>query len=377
MAPISFARGVPGPDCLPVDDVRDAADAVLAAHGAEALSYAGPAGYGPLRELLAARHGVEPGRIVVTNGSLQAFVFLTTHLVRWRDTRVVVEGPTYDRSLSVLAGLRADVVPVAVDADGLDLDALERELSAGHPPLVYTIPTFQNPTGRTLSLERRRRLAEIARERGVLVFEDDPYGLVRFEGDPAPSVFELAEGEGVAYASSFSKSLAPGLRVGYVIVPPGLAGPLERLAASTYVSPGVFAQSVVAELVTRDALPRILQKVVARLRERRDAMLDALTRELASHATWTRPEGGYFLWLDFLHGLDAEAVRAHAEAAGVTFVGGRDFFPAERPGGEHAARLAFSSASPVEIRDGVGRLADAVDALVVLPTDVVNAADWR
>ena len=367
MTPISFARGVPAPDCLPVDDVREAANTVLTKHAPQALSYGPPGGYGPLRELLAERHGVDPGRVLVTNGSLQGFVFLATHLLRWPNLRVLVEGPTYDRSLGVLARLRADVVPIPLDREGLALDALERELAVGPAALVYSIPSFQNPTGLTLSLDRRTQVVEMARAHGALVFEDDPYGLVRFEGAAPPSLFELAGGEGVVYASSFSKTLAPGLRVGYVVVPAGLIRPLEQLAASTYVSPGVLAQAIVAELLEQGALPRILGHVSERLRERRDAMLHALARELASAAVWTRPEGGYFLWLEFVHGLDTGALRAHAAASGVAFVEGRDFFPAARPGGQRAARLAFSFASPAEIDEGVGRLAGSVETLVAGP----------
>ena len=374
MTPISFARGVPAPDCLALDEIREAANAVLAAHARQALSYSPPGGYGPLRELLAERHGVEPGRVLVTNGSLQGFVFLATHLLRWPNLRVLVEGPTYDRPLSVLARLQADVVLVALDADGLDLDSLEREVARGPATLVYTIPTFQNPTGRTLSRERRARLVETAREHGVLVFEDDPYGLVRFEGDAPPSLFELAGGEGVVYASSFSKTVAPGLRVGYVVVPAGLVRPLEQLAASTYVSPGVLGQAIVTELLGGGVLPRIVRHVVERLRERRDAMLDALERDLESAAVWTRPEGGYFVWLELASGVDACALRAQAEAFGVSFVEGRDFFPAARPGGQHSARLAFSLASPAEIRDGVARLAGALATLGAGPARRLAAA---
>src|SRR5438309_11932769 len=211
MAPISFARGIPAPECLPVSELADCARAAIERDGSSVLSYGPGGGYGPLREWIAARHGVEPSRVVVTSGSLQGFVFLAEHLVR-PGSRVLVEAPTYDRPLKILARLGAEVVAVPMDDEGLIPD----ELPDGDFAFLYTIPTFQNPSGRTMSEERRRRLAELAAERNLLVLEDDPYGLVRYDGDPLPSLFELSGGV-TAYCSSFSKTVAPGLRVGWYV----------------------------------------------------------------------------------------------------------------------------------------------------------------
>src|SRR6478752_8324643 len=197
---ISFARGVPAPECLAVEKLAECARAALERDGRTILSYGPGGGYGPLREWLAERHGVEPGRVIVTSGSLQGFVFLAEQLARGK--RVLVEAPTYDRPLKILARLGAEVVTVAMDEEGL----LPDELPEGDFAFLYTIPTFQNPSGRTLSLDRRRRLAELARERELLVLEDDPYGLVRYEGEPLPCVFELSGGQ-IAYCSSFSKTV--------------------------------------------------------------------------------------------------------------------------------------------------------------------------
>ena len=198
----------------------------------------GPAsGFPPLRKLLAERHGVEPERVFVSNGSLQGLAFLWQHLLRGDNKRVLVEAPTYDRPLKILDGLGAEIMGVPMDDDGLVLEALERA-STRKPAFLYTIPTFQNPSGRTLSLERRRALIELAEERDLLVIEDDPYGLVRFEGEPLPSLFDLAPAGRVIYSCSFSKTVAPGLRVGYLILPPDLAAAVEAIAVSTYVSPG-------------------------------------------------------------------------------------------------------------------------------------------
>jgi len=354
---ISFARGIPAPECLPLEELADCAHTAIERDGRTVLSYGSPAGYQPLREWLAERHDVDPARVFVTNGSLQGFVFLATHFAR--EGRVLVEAPTYDRPLKILAELGATVGAVPQDEEGLDVDALEAELDAAPAALLYTIPTFQNPSGRTLGGDRRRRLIGLARERGLLIYEDDPYGLVRFEGAPEPSLFELAGGEGVIYSSSFSKTVAPGARVGYFVLPPELARAIEAAAVSTYITPALLAHATVYEFLRRGSFEPNLERVRALLRARRDAMLDALERELSGRASWSTPEGGYFLWLELP--VDAEELLREAEQAGVTFVKGTDFFLPDA-GGRQAARLAFSFASPDEIREGASRLAALLPA---------------
>jgi DNA-binding transcriptional MocR family regulator len=359
---ISFARGVPAPECLPVEELADCAKSALEHDGKTALSYAGAGGYEPLRRWVAERHGVELGRVLLTNGSLQGFVFVAQHLLATGARRVLVEAPTYDRPLKILAGLGAEVVALPLDEDGLDVEALERELeAAAAPAFLYTIPTFQNPSGRTLSEERRRRLVEIARERGLLVLEDDPYGLVRFEAEPAPTLFELAGGDGVVYASSFSKTVAPGVRVGYLVLPDELARVVEAIAVSTYISPVSLAEATVWEFIRRGSFEPNLARVNELLRTRRDAMLGALERGLGGEARWSRPEGGYFLWLDLPNGTDAAGLLERATQAGVTFVKGSDFFPDGR-GGESSLRLAYSFVSPAEIETGIARLSALLPA---------------
>jgi 2-aminoadipate transaminase len=347
---ISFARGVPAPECLAVDELADCARAAVERDGRTILSYGPGGGYGPLREELAARHGVEPARILITSGSLQGFVFLAQQLVQ-PGTRVLVEAPTYDRPLKILARLGAEVVTVPMDDEGLVPD----ELPEGDFAFLYTIPTFQNPSGRTMSEARRRRLAELAAERGLLVLEDDPYGLVRYDGEPLPSVFELSGGA-TSYCSSFSKTVAPGLRVGWFVLPADLAAELEALATSTYISPPYLSQATVLEFLTRGSFAPNLERVNGLLRERRDAMLAALERKMPDDATWTRPDGGYFVWLDLPSGPPAADLLVRAEEAGVSFVKGTDFFP-NGAGGARSLRLAFSFVSPQEIADGVAILA--------------------
>jgi 2-aminoadipate transaminase len=356
MAAISFARGAPSPDCLDPALVADCASAALERDGKTILSYGTGGGYGPLRELLAERHGVSPGRVLLTVGGLQGFAHYAAVQLARRPGRVLVEGPTYDRPLKLLGWHGADLVALPIDQEGLDLAALEAELDrGGEVSFLYTIPTFQNPSGRTLSVERRRRLAELATERGLDVLEDDPYGLVRYEGERPPSLHELEGGDRVAFTSSFSKTVAPGLRVGWFVLPEDLVAAFEDRVVSTTISPPLLPQAAIHELIARGGFEPNLERVRALLRERRDAMLAALERRLDGRATWSEPEGGYFLWLR-LEGVDTADLLARAEPEGVTFVKGTDFFPAGR-GGSDAARLAFSYETPARIEEGVSVLA--------------------
>jgi 2-aminoadipate transaminase len=358
MDTISLARGVPAPECIPVEELADCARAAIERDGATVLSYGPVGGYQPLREWIAARHGVEPSRVLVTNGSLQGLAFLAD---RFAGARVLVERPTYDRPLKLLAARGVDVTAVDMDDHGLDLDALAEALAGGpKPAFLYTIPTFQNPSGRTLSTDRRERLVELAREHDLLVVEDDPYGLVRYEGTAPPTLFELEGGERVVYSSSFSKTIAPGLRVGYFVLPEALEAELEAVAVSTYITPVLLGQATVYEFLRRGNFESNLQRVRELLRARRDAMLETLEQEFPS-AKWSHPEGGYFVWIELPHDL--------ADVPGVALVPGTDF------GGEtNTARLAFSYVSPDEIRKGVRRLAAAFSEEAAEPGAAAAAA---
>lgn len=356
METISFARGIPASECLPCADLADCARAAIERDGSTVLNYGPGGGYGPLRGWLAERHRVEPERVVLTNGSLQGFLFLAHCLARRGP--VLVEAPTYDRPLKLLEGMNAEVFALPLDDEGLDVDSLELLLRQGlRPSFLYTIPTFQNPSGRTLSQARRRRLVRLARQHDLLLVEDDPYGLVRFKGQALPTLFELDGGANVVYGSSFSKTVAPGLRVGYLVLPPGLASEVEAEATSTYITPALLPQATAYEYLERGLFEGNLARTREALQVRRDAMLGALARELPA-ARWTAPEGGYFLWLELPEGIRTEHVAARARSAGVTFVPGTDFFLGR--GGEGALRLAYSLASPAEIDEGVTRLASAV-----------------
>jgi DNA-binding transcriptional MocR family regulator len=220
---------------------------------------------------------------------------------------------------------------------------------------LYTIPTFQNPSGRTLSGERRARLVEVVREHELAVLEDDPYGLVRFEGGAEVSLLALEGGERVTYTSSFSKTVAPGVRSGYFVLPAADAAAFEERAVSTYISPPFLPQAVVAEFIARGSFEPNLAYVCTELRARRDAMLAALEEHAPNGSAWSRPAGGYFVWLD-LDGVDAVALAAAAEREGVAFVPGPGFFPAGSGSGAASARLAYSYETPERVAEGIERL---------------------
>jgi 2-aminoadipate transaminase len=301
---------------------------------------------------------------MITNGSLQAFNFVARHHVQAGAT-IFVEAPCYDRSLQILRRLGADVESIPLADDGMDLGELERALAAtSGPSLVYTIPTFQNPSGRTLSEPNRHRLLELARGHGATILEDDPYGLLRFGGEGLPRLFELAGGDGVMFMSSFSKTVAPGIRVGFAILPEELMGAMQTLVFENYVSPVMFVEATLHEFVSRGRFDPNVEAIQEALHARRDAMISALAREMPEGTSWNEPDGGYFLWVDLPGGLSAESLLAQADEAGVAFIKGPDFF--FHGGGDSAMRLAFSYERPEAIDEGISRLGRLVrDGLAV------------
>jgi len=275
-----------------------------------------------------------------------------------------VEAPTYDRTLLALRQLGADILAIPVQEDGIDVDALARALEGdrgARPTLAHIIPNFHNPAGVTLSLDKRRRLLELAGSYGFTIFEDDPYGELRFEGESLPSMLELDDSGVVVYASSFSKTVCPGVRVGYLVGPQETIAGIEQTATNTYISPSMVAQAIVAEFCESGAIERSIETVKTALRERRDATCSALERELPD-ARFTPPEGGYFLWVELPEGADVDALAAAAKDRGVIFVKGTDFL---LEGGLNTFRIAYSGVGPDEIAEGIGRLAEAYRGLSV------------
>lgn len=354
--PISFARGAPTLDIVDVAGLSAAAVRAFEADPAGITGYGSSFGYPPLREWIAQRHRALVDQVLVTNGSLQADAFLFDQLVR-PGSEVVVERPSYDRTLRNLVAAGARVHQVTLQPDGIDLAELRKLLESGvRPAVAHLIPNYQNPAGVTLSLAKRHALLQLADEFEFPVFEDDPYAEIRFHGDPLPSLHALSGGRRVVHASSFTKTVCPGVRVGYLVGPAEIIAAIADRAARTYISPGLVAQAIVYQFCTSGDLDRSVQRVRASLARRLELLAGALRQHLPE-ARFTEPAGGYFLWVDLPEDVPARPLAAAAAARGVAVVPGGDFL---LDGGEHAIRLAYSAVTEDQIDEGVRRLAAAV-----------------
>jgi 2-aminoadipate transaminase len=354
---ISFARGAPSADILPHQAVRDAAARALDSDWEKALSYGTGIGHPGLCEWIAARHGgLDASQVMVSNGSLEGGAMLFEHLLSPGD-RVVVEQPTYDRTLLLLQQLGVELVPVSLEADGLNIGELEAALAEGPIELAHVIPNSHNPAGCTLSAAKRVRLVELAAEHGFWIFEDDPYRELPFEGEPLETMLEIDSADRVIHASSFSKTVSPGVRVGYLAGPAGEIAKLAKRANETYISPNMLAEAIVLELCRSGALDENIAFVKAELKARRDAVVRAL-REQIPEAEFVIPDGGYFLWLDLAEDTDTEVLLAESKAEGVSFVAGPDFMI---EGGRNSLRLSFAPVPADEAAEGVARIARALD----------------
>jgi 2-aminoadipate transaminase len=350
METISLARGALGPDLLPIEELADCAETVLAREGKTILSYGDGAGYAPLRALIGEWFGVHPGRVLLTNGGLHGLELLARILGRGHT--MICEWPTYDRAYQLFLKAGASIIVATVDDRGVvPADVEAAMVGQKLPAFIYVIPTFHNPTGTTLPDERRTELARFSRRRSVLIVEDDPYGLVRFEGEPLPALFDYTDKTSV-YMSSFSTTIAPGLRVGFTILPEKISNVFAEAASDTYITPVLLSQAVVCEFIRRGSFEPNLKRVNERLKERRDAMLAALEKHFGG-AAWVKPEGGYFIWLELPIGTNS--VELLARARGVTAVAGPEFTATA-----NYVRLAYSFAAPDEIETGIERLAAAV-----------------
>ena len=360
---VSFARGAPSTDIVDVEGLRDAAVAAFTNDPAGVTGYGTAIGYVPLRRWIAEKHGVPEDHVLVTNGSMQADAFFFDELVG-PGTVVVTERPTYDRTLLGLRERGADVRLVTLEVDGIAVDEVAQLLGTGaRPAFAHVIPNFQNPAGYTMSMAKRERLLSLAREHGFLLFEDDPYVDIRFSGEPLPRMLELDGGPdstSVVYACSFSKTVCPGIRVGYLVGPPELIDRIRVRATNTYIAPGMVAQATVYEYLRGPRFPAALERIRTALGERVDLLCSALTEHLPQ-AVFARPDGGYFLWVSLPEGEghDGRRIAAEAAARGVGIVPGADFL---LEGGANSFRLAYSAVQPEQIDDGVRRLAEAVAA---------------
>jgi DNA-binding transcriptional MocR family regulator len=270
---------------------------------------------------------------------------------------VIVEQPTYDRTLLLLQQAGAELAPAALERDGVDVAAFEAACAEGSPKLAHVIPNFHNPAGCTLSLAKRRRLVELAGEHEFVLFEDDPYRLVAFEEAAEETMLDMDEGDRVIHASSFSKTVSPGVRVGYLVGSAEQIATLSKRASENYISPNMLAESVVWELCRSGALEENITTVNAALRERRDALVKALGEKIPE-AEFVVPGGGYFLWLTLNDDVDTPELLAAAKQEGVGFVAGPDFMI---EGGASALRLSFASVPADDVPEGVERIARALE----------------
>ena len=358
---ISFAGGLPSPLTFPTEAMRAALDRVLAESGREALQYSTTEGYAPLRAWIAARVGtsqapVSPDDVLIVSGSQQGLDLLAKALIDPGD-RVLVETPTYLGALQSFALFSPRFVSVASDDDGLLPDALVDSMRGAK--FLYCLPNFQNPTGRLLPEARRRRLAEKARELDLLILEDDPYGALSYDGETPPSIRSLAP-ERTVYMGSFSKVLAPGLRLGYVIAPQALRAKLVQAKQATDLHTATLSQMAVYEVIKDGFLDSHIPTIRALYKAQCEAMLAALARHMPDGVRWNTPRGGMFLWAELPRGMNASTILARAVELNVAFVPGAPFYAAAPV--IEALRLAFVTVPPARIEEGVERLAGVIRA---------------
>jgi 2-aminoadipate transaminase len=373
---VSFAAGYPDPGSFPWNELRELARELLSGADATVLQYGPTRGHEPLIEsildVLAARHiAVTPAEVTITTGSQQGIDLVGRVLISPGDV-VLVELPAYTGAISAFKNAQAHLAGVRQSEDGIDLDDLDavylRERRAGRRVnLLYLVPNFQNPTGLLLGLAKRRRLLEWAERRDVLVIEDDPYGSLYFDdvagvGDTRPMRADDARGR-VIYLSTFSKTLAPGFRVGWIVAPASLVERFETAKQSIDLMTGSFDQRIVHEAVRRGVLDRLAPELRRLYRSKRVAMEQALREELGEKLRWPAPKGGFFLWATLPEGVDDETLLARALEEHVVFVVGHAFYVDGT--GQNRIRLSFSAPSADRIREGARRLAAAMEAVVV------------
>lgn len=374
---ISFAGGLPAPELFPVERFAEATARVLSMQGTKALQYGATEGYGPLREFLVdkmARYGIRarPENILITSGSQQALDLIGKILINPGDV-ILTERPTYLGALQAWRAYQAEFVTVPMDEDGLRTDHLEEALCAG-PKFMYILPNFHNPAGITLSQERRRVLIEKAEQYGIPIIEDDPYGELRFEGEHlSPLVVQDATLSSsrnggsnengfytgnVIYLSTFSKTLAPGLRVGWIVAPTDVIRRCVTAKQGMDLHTSTFVQMVAHEVAKDGFLEQHVRQIRSVYHERRDIMLAAMERYFPSEVKWTRPKGGLFLWVTLPDSIDATTLMKKALDNRVAFVPGDSFYP--DGSGRNSFRLNFSNAQPDQIEQGIQRLGEVL-----------------
>ena len=355
---ISFAGGLPAPELFPVEAVRAAANFALTQNGPEALQYGPSEGFMPLREWISTevrQRGIvaKATDVLVTNGSQQVLDLVGKLFLNAGDV-VLTENPTYLAAIQAFQTFEARFVTVPTDAQGLIPEALPELIRQHRPKFLYTIPNFQNPTGVTLPTERREKLARIAAEHRLVIVEDDPYGKLRYRSAEVPPVKHWDEADNVIYASTFSKTIAPGLRLGWVVASSEVLSRLLILKQASDLHTSSFDQRLAHAFLTQNDQFAHLERIRNAYGERFGVMNEALRKEMPPDYAWTQPEGGMFLWVTGPQHLDGLSLLSRAIERKVAFVPGRDFFPGD--GGKNHLRLNFSNSGPERIREGVRRL---------------------
>jgi len=362
---ISFATGIPTPELYPVDTIRDLLNGALHEAGQSLLQYCPTEGYPPLREELAARigdeqHRVDPSEVLVVAGSQQGLFLLASTMIEPGDL-VAIESPTYLGALQVFRALGARLLPIPVDADGMRVGILEDLIGRRRPKLIYTLPTFQNPTGSTMSLERRQRLLTLSARYQVPIIEDDPYGALRYEGRAVPSLHAMDRHGSVIYLSTVSKILFPGFRIGWIAAPRPVVERLALMKQIVDLDTNPLAQWAVWAFLERGLIGPHLEQLRQIYPQRRDRMIAALERHVGDAMSWSRPAGGFYIWCRLRDGLRSRDLLAEAAREGVAIAPGETFYPDGE--GESTLRLNFTLPSEDEIDEGVARLSRAIDAL--------------
>ena len=352
---IHFTRGVPANESFPTDEIAAASQRALQKHAVAMLQYGPAAGLAALREWLAGWQQVPVERVLTGNGSLEIVEFLCIALLRKGDF-VLTESPSYDRAITLFRRNGAEVEGVPLEADGPNIDVLEKILVRRVPKLFYVIPDFQNPSGTTCSAPKRRRLVDLAEKYDFLLLEDAPYRLLRYRGKDEPTLYSLAP-QRVLHMSSFTKLIAPGVRTGFMLGEPATLAKIGKVAEDTYISPGYFAHGVTAEWCIEGRLGPQIERLRKLYAPRLDATLAAIDKHMPD-ATAIRPDGGFFLSVTLPAGTSTTAVRNAAAKHNLNLADGLAFFPSG--GGERFLRLPFCALTPAQIDEGVRRLAVAV-----------------
>jgi 2-aminoadipate transaminase len=368
--PIMLTGGIPDPASLPIDDLIACNETVLRREGTFALMYGGPQGYPGLREWLARdankREGLSlgPEHFVLTCGSAGALENICETLLDPGDV-AILEQPCYPGTTRLLKSCLPEIAGVGVDDDGIEVDELERTVArvvseSKRPKLLYTIANFQNPAAGTMSLERRKAVVELCRKHDILIVQDDAYGPIGFDTEPQPSLFTLAGGTGAVLLGTFSKTLATGLRVGWIMGEQPLIDAVTRMRFDMGVSP--WTSRVLGEFCESGRFEGHVPRVVEIYRRKRDAMLSALDERCSRFARWSSPKGGFFLWLQLSEGIDTDRLRYTANEEGVGYVGGGAFY-ADGSGGNFV-RLCYSNVAERDIPEAVMRFGRALERAV-------------